>query len=126
MSETLESLNDALARFQANESESDYGLQLDGSLSISLDVTIYHVPVKDEQGEATGQFTDKCFVQVSGGFEPPLKGFKDEDGQLSGFIEAYLNYDNDPLGKQGIYLEDFLNAFKIDRDAKVWSLADAE
>jgi len=100
-------------------------LQLDASITIPLDITLFHVPVLDADGEAAGRFTDKCTVQLTCGFDTQLKGVKDKHG-LSEFLSAYLQYNNDSSGEQGVYLEDIIKALHIDDTAPVWTIADAE
>lgn len=125
MTEDLKSLKDIQARFEANESDSPYGLQLDASITVPLDITISHVPVLDADGGATGRFTDKCIVQLTGGFDSELRGVRDKHG-LSEFLSAYLQYNNDSSGEQGVYLEDIVKALHIDAAAPVWTIADTE
>jgi hypothetical protein len=135
MAESLRSLKDILAQFRENKSESEYGLQLEASLTLPLDLTIYHVPILDADGEATGQFTDRCVVELSCGFDTELRGIKttsqNSKGQpceeQSGFLTALLHYDNDRDQEgHGVYLEDIIAALELDETAPVWSIQEAE
>lgn len=121
MEEKLESLKDILARFTANKSESEYGLQLEASITLPLDVTIYHVPVLDEDGDPTGKFTDKCVLELSCGYDTELRE------EQASFLTGTLRYDGDySKGGQGIYLEDIIAALKLDDNAPAWTIQEAE
>lgn len=117
----LKSLNELRALFENNPGGNPYGQQLTATVTLTLDLTIFHAVIEHD----TPTLDKDCTLEISTPtLDNPLPHCPISFGHKQDtYLTGTLNYPSDQ--NKPLALDDILTALSINPDAPIWECEEA-